>query len=201
VEARAAVTERVALGEGRAVLIGPLHSNDRARYLDGIGRASAESVYKRFMTPVSRLTTGQIAYLLGVDHHDHEAYLAVDEESGEAVAVGRFVRDEERPELAEAAVIVVDDWQGLGLGKAVCRALANRARALGIERFEATMLSDNRAMMAVLESLGEVRFRSSDGGTVTVELILPEPEHGERVPGALTETDGEGFEVQGPPGP
>jgi RimJ/RimL family protein N-acetyltransferase len=196
-EAGAAVTERVEVGDGRAVLIGPLHPSDRARYLDGMGRASADSVYKRFMTPVARLTTPQIAYLVGVDHHDHEAYLAVDEDGGEAVAVGRFVRDEEDRGKAEAAVIVIDDWQGLGLGKAVCRALANRACDLGIERFEATMLADNKAMMAVLESLGEVRFRSSDGGTVTVELILPPPERGERVPGSLTETDGEGFEITG----
>jgi uncharacterized protein (DUF433 family) len=35
------------------------------------------------------------------------------------------------------------------------------------------------------------------GMRITVELILPPPEHGERLPGSLTETDGEGFELAG----
>jgi hypothetical protein len=92
-------------GAGRVVLIGPFDPNDRQRYLSGLGRASPESMYKRFMTPLPRLPRTQLAYLLGVDHQDHEALLAIDEDGGEAVAVGRFVRLEDSPSAAEAAVL------------------------------------------------------------------------------------------------
>ena|SRR5215218_5354537 len=173
-ESPAAVSERVVLGDGRVALVGPLHPNDRERWLRGVGRASPDALYKRFMSPVQRLTSTQIAYLVGVDHRDHEALLAVDEESGEAVAVGRFVRSSEEPRHAEAAVLVVDDWQGLGLGKAMARALSDRARELGVDRFEATMLVDNKPMLAVLDWLGEIETLTTEGGTIQVEIVLPD---------------------------
>lgn len=195
----AASASRVVLRGGRAVLIGPIHADDRERYLDGLQRVSADSLYKRFMTPMRRLTSTQIAYLIGVDHQDHEALLAIDEDGGEAVGIGRFVRSEERPTSAEAAMLVVDDWQGFGLGKALSRALAVRARELGIERFEARMLADNRPMMAVMRSLGEVRRLSDDGNSIGLEVLLPkqEAETGEHLDGVLRAAPAECFELKG----
>ena len=61
------------LRDGRVALVAPLHPDDRERYLDGTARMSEESLYKRFMTPVARLTESQLRYLLEVDHRDHEA--------------------------------------------------------------------------------------------------------------------------------
>ena len=130
VESGAARTTRVELRGGRTVLIGPLHPSDRDRYVEGIGRASPDSVYKRFMTPIPRLSDRQLSYLLGVDHRDHEALLAIDEQGGEAVGVARFFRLEGSPDTAEAAMLVIDDWHGLGLGKALCLLLAARAREM-----------------------------------------------------------------------
>jgi RimJ/RimL family protein N-acetyltransferase len=198
VELRAATTTRVVLRGGRVVLIGPLDPNDRQRFLRGIGRASPDSMYKRFMTPLPRLSRTQLAYLLGVDHQDHEALLAIDEDGGEAVAVGRFVRLEDSPSAAEAAVLVIDDWQGLGLGKAVCRLLAARARQLGIERFQATMLTNNSAMKAVLESLGEMRMVSDDGTTVTFTVSLRERGVSEHLTGVLRAVDDGGYQLGRP---
>jgi RimJ/RimL family protein N-acetyltransferase len=198
VELRAATTTRVVLRGGRVVLIGPLDPNDRQRFLRGIGRASPDSMYKRFMTPLPRLSRTQLAYLLGVDHQDHEALLAIDEDGGEAVAVGRFVRLEDSPSAAEAAVLVIDDWQGLGLGKAVCRLLAERARQLGIERFQATMLTNNRAMKAVLESLGEIGMVSDDGTTATFTVSLREGGVSEHLTGVLRAVDDGGYQLGRP---
>lgn len=177
-------TVRVELRGGRAALVAPLHPDDRGRYLSGVRRLSKESLYKRFMTPVSRLSESQIRYLLEVDRRDHEALLAVDEESGDAVGVARFVRLDDA-EVAEAAVIVTDDWQGFGLGKALCRILAEHARALGIKRFEATLLVENTAMMSLLEALGPVRTLSTEGSTIVVEVALPERGIGEHMAGVL----------------
>jgi RimJ/RimL family protein N-acetyltransferase len=198
VELRAATTTRVALQGGRVVLIRPLDPNDRQRFLSGLGRASPESMYKRFMTSLPRLSRTQLTYLLGVDHQDHEALLAIDEDDGEAVAVGRFVRLEDSQSAAEAAVLVIDDWQGLGLGKAVCRVLAERARQFGIERFEATMLRNNRAMKTVLESLGESRVVSDDGTTVTYTVSLPERGVGEHLTGVWGAVNHGGYQLAAP---
>jgi RimJ/RimL family protein N-acetyltransferase len=162
----------------------------------------------RFMTPIARLSESQLRYLLDVDHRDHEALVAVDEERGDAVGVARFVRDTERPHVAEAAVIVVDPWQGAGLGKALASLLAERARDLGLECFEATLLLENRAMMGLLKSLGPVRNLGRDGGAVVVALDLPETGIGDPMAGVLrvaatgeAEVDPETAELGLPPPP
>jgi RimJ/RimL family protein N-acetyltransferase len=168
----------VELRDGRSVLVAPLSVDDRGRFLSGLRHASAESLYKRFMTPIERFSESQLRYLLEVDHRTHEALLAVDEDSGEAVGVGRFVRLPDSPEVAEAAVIVVDSWQGRGLGKALSRLLAERALELGVTRFEALLLVDNEPMMALLESLGPVRRVSREGAAIAVEVELEQPPPG-----------------------
>lgn len=199
-EAGAPHTDRVVLRDGRVALVAPLHPDDRARYLAGIERASPESLYKRFMAPVSRLTESQLRYLLEVDHRDHEALLAVDEASGDAVGVARFVRLTSDGTAAEAAVLVVDDWQGCGLGTALCRLLAERARQVGVARFIATLLVSNRSMLAVLEALGPVHVISRDGSTVTVDVPLPEQGIGEHMTGILRAVAGGDYELATPAG-
>ena len=175
VEPGAPTTTRIELRDDRVALIAQLGPADRERYLTGMQRAGPEALYKRFMTPVSRLTESQFRYLLEIDHRDHEALMVVDEDSGEAVAVGRFVRLTPASPVAEVAVLVIDDWQGIGLGKALCHLLADRAVELGIERFEATVLMDNRPMLALLESIGSPRTVGRDGASVMLEVTLPGP--------------------------
>ncbi len=197
-EAGSPHTDRVELRDGRVVLVAPLHPDDRARYLAALEKTSPDSLYKRFLTPVERLSESQLRYLLEIDHRDHEALMVVDEDAGEAVAVGRFVRLDDRPRAAEAAVIVVDDWQGNGLGKALCRLLAQRAREMGIEVFEATLLAENTAMMALLTSLGPVRRTATEGPSIVVEVALPDEGIGEHMTGVLRAVAAGDFELTTP---
>jgi RimJ/RimL family protein N-acetyltransferase len=190
-------TERVTLRDGRVALVAPLHPDDRARYLDGTANMSPESLYKRFMSPVARLTESQLRYLLEVDHRDHEALLAVDEESGEAVGVARFVRLE-RPEVAESAIIVVDSWQGSGLGKAMLRMLAQAACEVGVTSFVANVLTDNAPMLALLDSLGPRESVRRDGSSLVIEVPLPDPGIGDHDTGVLKEVDSGEFELVKP---
>jgi RimJ/RimL family protein N-acetyltransferase len=188
-------TARVVLRDERVALVAPLEPSDRERYLTGLEQASTDSLFKRFMAPIARLSESQLRYLLDVDHRDHEALLAVDEDGGEAVGVARFVRLEEGSDVAEAAVIVVDDWQGVGLGKAMTVMLAERARELEVSRFEATLLLENTAMMSLLRSLGPVRTVGHEGAAVVVTLELPETGMGEPMAGVLRVAAEGGVEV------
>src|ERR1019366_398783 len=92
-------------------------------------------------------------YLTCVDHHDHEALVAVDAETGEGVGVARYVRT--GPDVAEPAIVVVDDWQGRGAGSRLLDALVERAREEGIRRFQAPVLAYNAEAIHVLEALGQ----------------------------------------------
>ena len=188
--------------------MGPLEPTDRERYLAGLQAASPDSLFMRFMAPIVRLSESQLRYLLEVDHSDHEAYVAIDEDGGRMVGVARFVRIADRPDVAEAAVIVVDSWQGVGLGRALSVLISERARELGIARFEATLLLENRAMMSLLQSLGPVRRLGREGAAAVVSVELPEAGIGDHMAGVLrvaatgeVEVDPETAELGLPPPP
>lgn len=162
----------VELSDGSWAWIRPIRPDDAAALARGFERLSADSRYKRFLTPIERLTTSQLEYLTDVDHRDHEAMIAFDPgHPGEVVAVGRFVRDDDT-HRAEAAVTVADDWQGRGLGMALTRILAGRAREEGIDCFTALLLADNEEMAGLLEDVGEVQVTEREGGTVSVDVPL-----------------------------
>ena len=100
---------------------------------------------------------------------------------------------------AEAAVTVVDDWQGRGLGTALCRLLADRARDQGIERFTALLLAGNDQMHDVLASLGPAKVVSRAAGTVEIEVTLPPRGIGEHMAGVLRVAAGGTVELATPP--
>ena len=89
-----------------------------------------------------------------MDHHDHEALIAIEPESGEPVGVARYVRDPAQPQVAEAALAVVDEWQHRGVGTALLRHLIARARQEDVRRFRASVLGDNQAMLSLLDQPG-----------------------------------------------
>lgn len=176
----------------------PIDAGDKGALEVAFARLSERSRYQRFLTAIAELSDSQLRYLTEVDHHDHEALIAFDRESGEGVGVGRYVRLAD-PARAEAAVTVVDDWQGRGLGTAICQLLAERARDEGIERFTALLLAGNEQMHDVLASLGPATVISRDAGTIEVEVTLPDRGIGEHMAGVLRVVAGGTVELATPP--
>lgn len=127
----------------------------------------------RFLGPKADLTPGDLAYLNDVDGHDHEALVCVDSESGQPLGIARFIRLGDDPEVAEAAVAVVDEAQGRGIGTALMNALAERAQEEGIRRFRTVLLADNAKSANLLEQLGSVRRGHVESGVVEMEVDLP----------------------------
>ena len=140
--------------------------------VDAYERLSDESRYRRFLSPHKQLTDAELRYFTEVDHHDHEALVAGDPESGEWVGVARYVRSPAVPESAEVAVTVIDDWHGCGVGTRLTMELAKRALEEGVTTFTAVVLSDNAMMLNLLGDLGDVRIVSRDGGTVELAVEL-----------------------------
>ena len=175
----------VALRDGSSVLVRPARPDDRALLLAGFERLGPVSRYRRFLAPMAVLSDDDVTYLTNVDHHDHEALAALDTETGEGVGVARFVRSTERPDVAEFAITVIDDWQGRGVGTALLDLLAERARAEGIVRFSALLLAENREMLDLLQGLGPVRVVDHQRGTVEVEAELAADGAGPALHGVL----------------
>ncbi len=168
--------ERVTLRDGSEVAIRPIQRRDKKRLLEGFERLSPESRYRRFLVPMPSLSPRLVRYFTEVDHHDHEALVAVGAGNGEPIGVARYVRSEDEPEAAEVAVAVVDDWQGRGVAAELLRRLADRAREEGILRFTATCLADNREVIELLNELGRTSAVSADSGLVEAQIDLPADE-------------------------
>lgn len=167
------------------MLVRPVRADDKAAIRSAFEHLSTESRYSRFLALMDTLSDAQLRYLTEVDHHDHEALIAYDPDDGHGVAAARFVRSAEAPGVAEAAVVVDDDWQGRGLGSGLTRLLAERAREEGVERFDATLLAGNQKMLHLLDALGPSRVVSRDGPTITVEIDLPDQGIGDHMRGVL----------------
>ena len=176
---------RVPLRDGTVVEVRPIRPSDADLLAAAFDRLSPESRYRRFLAPMAELSPSMLRYLVQVDHHDHEAAVAIDAGSGEMVGVGRFVRSKVRPDTAEAAVTVADHWQGRGVGTLLLDVLAARARQVGIARFSALMLAANDDMRHILDRLGPTHVVDQASGTVEVEASLPESGLSEQLRGLL----------------
>lgn len=158
----------------RQVEIRPIEPDDRDALAMGFDRLSEQSRYRRFLSPRGALSQAELSYLTEVDHHDHEALVAVDPKTNEGVGVARFIRSAEDPAVAELAVAVADDWQGQGVGSLLTGELAKRAREEGVMCFTALALAENDAILGLLQDLGEVRTARAQLGTVELAVDLPD---------------------------
>ena len=182
-EAAAAVYERglarqdtgeyVVLKDGGEVLVRAVRPEDKPLFVAGWSGLSDESVYRRFLQPRHGLSVNELAFFTEIDHVDHEAIGAMDPATGQGVGVARYVRETDRPHVAEAAVTVVDEWQHRGLGGKLLRRLCARAAENRIRVFTASLLADNDAMLALFNQLGEVTVTRRDGPTLEIDVELP----------------------------
>jgi RimJ/RimL family protein N-acetyltransferase len=187
--------EHVQLRDGSTVLVRPVRPGDRDLFVAGFERMSGESRYRRFMSHKKRLSERELDFFTRLDHDLHEAIGAIDLETGEGVGVARMHRSDSDPSVAEAAVTVVDDWQGRGIGSLLLERLTARARELGIEHFEASLFTANRAMLALFQRLGCMRSQHEGLDVLAIDVALPVAERDEALTAALRSVAGGEAEV------
>jgi RimJ/RimL family protein N-acetyltransferase len=154
----------VPLENAVTVEIRPVRPDDKGLLADGMRRLSERSAYQRFLAPKSELSQRELRYLTEVDFRDHVAFVAVPADRPDVlVGVGRWVRLEADPEVAEIAFVVADDLQRHGLGTAIGDALAQAARERGVKRFVATMLPDNLGAHRLFARVAQEREVTREG--------------------------------------
>lgn len=143
------------LRDGTPVVIRPVTPEDRELLRTGFRRLSEESRQRRFLAPITELTEEQLDRLTRLDYWDHFAWGAVlAERPAEGIGVARYIRLTDEPDVAEAAVTVIDRYQGLGLGILLVAMLAAAATTAGITAFRAYVLEENLVMRELLHGLG-----------------------------------------------
>ncbi len=168
------IRESVTLRDGRAVLLRPIDGKDADRLVDLHNSLSFDSQYFRFFGPKPRLTKAEASYLAKVDFAKRFAIVAEmkEERRKRLVGVGRF--DVNEPGLAEAAIVVRDDYQGVGLGTALLQRMREVGRGAGLDAFTAEVLAENTKMLDLL-SKNDLEFSPSQGGVVRVRAPIDQP--------------------------
>jgi RimJ/RimL family protein N-acetyltransferase len=161
----------IPLRDGSTVLVRQVVPSDKERIRAVFERLTPDSRFRRFLASVRRLSDSALRRLTEVDHRDHEALIALDLDSQDAVGVARFIRTN-RPDVAEVAVTVADEWQGNGIGTALLTLLAARAREEGISRFTGVALATNSAALRLLRRVGPVEVIRTDASTIELEADI-----------------------------
>jgi GNAT superfamily N-acetyltransferase len=155
----------------------PLRPDDKERLRRGFERLSPESRYLRFFAAKQALTDAELRYLTEVDGTTHVAIgaarLEPDGSEGDGLGVARFIQLADEPGTAEAAVVVVDEVHGKGLGTLLFDQLVAAAVARGVARFRCDVLGENAAMMEMIEKIAPDRTMSVESGVVSIVFDLP----------------------------
>ena len=158
------------LRDGRPVKIRALRPDDRADMLAAIGRTSMQSLQRRFFVPKKGFSEREMAFFLDIDFESHVALVAQIDEDGHPIIAGggRFVVVQSGQ--AEIAFVVVDAYQGQGIGTILMHHLAVLARDAGLKELVAEVLPENSAMLKLFQKFG---FRpASQGSPQVIHLAL-----------------------------
>jgi RimJ/RimL family protein N-acetyltransferase len=160
------------LRDGRPCEVRALRPSDEADMLAAIDRTGAQSLQRRFFVTKRGFSETEKAFFMNIDFVNHVALVAEIDEDGRRAIVGGCRYVVAKPGQAEAAFIVVDAYQGQGIGTILVRHLVKLARAAGLTELVAEVLPENTAMRKVLGKFGFKTGRSLDPQVVHLSLPL-----------------------------
>ncbi len=161
----------IVLSDGSVALVRPIVPGDT----DGIHRfhagQSKESVYLRFFAPLPRISDKDVRRFTHVDYNSRVALVVLIRD--EIAGIGRFDRlDEGEEHLAEVAFNVADAHRGRGIGSVLLEHLADIGSSVGVRRFVAEVLPQNRRMLGVFQDAGFEVSHEYDDGLIAVSFDI-----------------------------
>lgn len=160
------------LPNANRIVIRALRPEDRDEFVAAASRASDQSMYRRLFAARRHFTDTEISYFVNVDFKRHVALVATGEQNGKPVIMAGARYFAETAQQAEVAFMVIDDYQGQGIGGLLLRHLIGIARASGLQELVAQVLPANGAMLKVFQRCGLPISSKRDSGVVNVTLQL-----------------------------
>jgi len=160
------------LKNGTVVTLRPLRADDRERMAMAVRGLDPQTIYTRLFSHRKELTEAGLDRVMRVDDEREVVVVATTGSGAEEAVIGggRYVVT--GGGRAEVAFTVEEDYQGQGIAGRLFAALVEVARRRGITVFEADVLSGNPSMLRVFERTGLPMRKSSEAGTVHLELTL-----------------------------
>jgi acetyl coenzyme A synthetase (ADP forming)-like protein len=162
----------VILRDGGTLRLRPPLAADGDSLVEFLSGLSDESLYFRFHG-ATKPRPALVEPFLDPDWIEKGSLIGtLDSDQGETiVALADYARLRD-PATAEAAFTVADAHQRRGIGTRLLEQLAARAAEVGIERFVAEVMPENKAMLNVFEAVGFGVTRMLDRGTIEVAFPI-----------------------------
>ena len=162
---------RETLNDGSPVTIRAARPDDKERIVTAFLALGPRSIYARFFHAKTELSEQELRQLTEIDYVSAVVLLATigAHPQETVIGLGRYVatgRD------AEVAFVVADDHAGRGIAGRLLHHLTHIARENELAKFEADVLEDNAAMLAVFRDSGLPMTTTHADGITHVTLLL-----------------------------
>jgi len=159
--------QSVTLRNGASVRVRAIRPDDEPRLMALCRRLTQRTVYQRFFS-VRPLLPEEAHAFANVDYRQRMAVVAEvdDGQEPELVGVARYGPSDEG--TADIGLVVVDAWQGLGLGSLLLEEILRAGEQRGIHEFSADVLTDNRRALRLLARHTAITRRTVAGGVTSV---------------------------------
>lgn len=139
----------------KKIFIRPIVPADEEMVVAFFGKLSPQSVYLRFLNKIRALPQAMLYRFTHIDYSSEFALIGIVNEAGKdaIVAIARYAYSPE-DNVTDLAVAVRDDWQSLGIGKALLKKVVDIGKENGIYRFEGMIHPENKTIMRILLDLG-----------------------------------------------
>ncbi len=164
---------RIVLADNWRIFVRPVRPEDERLVRAFFEKVSPEDLRLRFFAPIRELSTAFIVRLTQLDYARANAFVAIDEATGEMIGGVRLHADANY-ETAEFAILLRSDLKGRGLGWKLMEHIIDYARAEGLKRIEGQILRENTVMIRMCKELGfVVEDDPADPNLCVARLRLP----------------------------
>jgi acetyltransferase len=149
------LVEIVEVANGQRVTVRPVLPRDEAKFQAFVNGLSDASRTHRFMSGLRELPLPMLQRLTQIDYRSHMALVAETQRDGMPIIIAE-ARYAVGPcsDSAELAVAVADEWQGLGLAKALLRRLIGHAATVGLRCLNGETLASNACILHLASTAG-----------------------------------------------
>jgi len=157
--------------DGFSLFFRPVRINDEHLMKDFFYKLSNDCMYSRFISTRTDMPHERLQKFVVINYLREMVILATIEQDNkeEVIGLGQYIIDDST-HTAEVAFVVLDAYQGRGVGAELLAYLTFLAKKQGLLGFAAAVLQDNKPMLHLFESMGFEIEKRLDAGTY--ELIM-----------------------------
>lgn len=157
------IERRVFSKNGKPVTIRSLKATDESMIQEFFGSLSPRSIFLRFLSHWDSVPPHIIEDFLNIDYTQNVGLIALEKSPEGECCLGLccVFRIPDSPK-GEFAVVIRDQWQGLGVGAELLKASLPIARAMEIEELWGIASPENTMMLALALKLGFTVLKEYD---------------------------------------